>query len=90
MVGAKTHRQVDIRLRRDPFCDDEERFRVNRSEDPGSDPGVMGEILLRGLRLGLARRLSTALVALPYYRGTSETIAANARCTIREVLADPG
>lgn len=34
--------------------------------------------------------LSTALVALPYYRGTSETIAANARCTIREVLADPG
>jgi aminoglycoside phosphotransferase (APT) family kinase protein len=34
--------------------------------------------------------LSTALVALPYYRATSEVIATQARRTIREVLADPG
>jgi hypothetical protein len=34
--------------------------------------------------------LSTALVALPYYRATSATIADNARRTISEVLADQG
>jgi aminoglycoside phosphotransferase (APT) family kinase protein len=33
--------------------------------------------------------LSTALVALPYYRSTSEGIATNARLTIRAVLDDP-
>ena len=33
--------------------------------------------------------LSTALVALPYYRGTSASIAANARATLAAVLADP-
>ena len=32
--------------------------------------------------------LSTAAIALPYYRGTSPSIAANARATLAEVLAD--
>jgi aminoglycoside phosphotransferase (APT) family kinase protein len=34
--------------------------------------------------------LSTAVIALPYYRATSPSIAANARATLAEVLADPG
>lgn len=33
--------------------------------------------------------LSTAVIALPYYSGTSPAIAANARATLAEVLADP-
>lgn len=33
--------------------------------------------------------LSTSLAALPYYRGTSEVIAATSRRTIHAVLADP-
>jgi aminoglycoside phosphotransferase (APT) family kinase protein len=33
--------------------------------------------------------LSTAAIALPYYRATSPSIAANARATLAEVLADP-
>ena len=33
--------------------------------------------------------LSTAVIALPYYRASSPSIAANARATLAEVLADP-